>query len=360
MADIKVVLHFNYANDSSFSSVPPVGTVNEIDPSNQKEFFKNCGWYSGWGKELTGIDLSQNGGNALIGEWMFARKTVRWTTHPLAPSALVVDEIEMHLDSLKIGKSPMIVSFSLDSMRVAIAVVKTDPFVGPGTFAQNVIKNASIPYPANGAWVTHPGFQKGRPVSAFSSAKNIVDVGVHCETDAGFEVSFIAIETSGDAAIFPPAASNPLLAGVASCKNPYSVVAQAYDNGFHKGMIQFDMLVGAPMTKYPRKSQSAATPVPARPKFVAPDEITLPDLPSGYTWALNARGVVLLEKNGDLFFPHEVFDLIQAEHDAQLSAEAGDHYPEGQVAKVRALFDYMESVGNGLALNYRVLREFNP
>jgi len=360
MSDIKVLLKLDYSNDTAFSSVAPFAAVTEINPAEQRLFFKECGWFSGWSKELTGIDLSQNGGNALLGEWAFARKTVRFCQHPLVPTAQVVDEIEMHVDSLNIGKSPMIVGFSIDTVRVAIAIVKTDPFSAPSVMG-NKIQNASIPYLANGAWATHPSYQKGRPVCAFSPAKNTVGIDVNCETVAGFEISFMAFETAGDAAVFSLNNPNPLLEGIAACKNPYSVVAQAYENGYKKAMIRFDAPMGAPMAKYPRKSQAKSqTQTAPSPRFTAPDGLTMPNLPSGCKWAMNVRGIVLMEKGGELFFPHEIYDLIQMEHDAQLAVDKGDNFPMEDVANVRSLFEYMESVGNGIALNYRVLREFQP
>jgi hypothetical protein len=109
-----------------------------------------------------------------------------------------------------------------------------------------------------------------------------------------------------------------------------------------------------------------APPVPERGipgvEFQEPEGLDLPEPPEGYSWALNLRGILFLEDHdhpGQPLWPWDVFDLAQMAVEAR--EEEDDEYRTEillEIEKVKALFRYMQSVGDGIAMNARIFGDY--
>jgi hypothetical protein len=165
---------------------------------------------------------------------------------------------------------------------------------------------------------------------------------------------------------------------------PNTAIAKLLEWGEAAGFITFDPPMMSTRTYQKRYSSSpySATKfgedventavAKAVETFVKPEGFELPDLPIGVTWKANLRGVIILEKGGQLLWAHEVYDLFQMIQDSaamnrQLQIEGVERkrneligYIEKldeQIERVRALLAYQEEVGNSIALQSRIFGE---
>jgi len=207
MSDIKINISFDYSGDTNFTPpvypYVPVG-VDVLSPSNiddMTNYFKTCGWFHIWGKELTGIDATQAGGNAFLGEnWLFMRKAVEFSESDFYTGIQFVRQIEVK-SNLKNGGnavSPVVIAMSIDGVKLAFLLHKTADaqtqiLLGdPCHRSEFSLTGARIPFPANANWANHPHYQKGCKVSTLSLAFNQVNVKI--EIEVAESVSWIAID----------------------------------------------------------------------------------------------------------------------------------------------------------------------
>jgi hypothetical protein len=194
--DIQVKLDFDYSVDTQFTGyVAPPGNVQIINVANEKDILKQCGWFSGWGKELTGINAGSFGGAALEGPWLFGRGHLTFGVHPMfseqVPESLIVNfDLRSKKDFL--NKRPVVIGITLNGTRMSFLVCK-GRVDGANQLAVK-LENVYLPFPANASWTSHPGYKKGKTVSNLASARNRVDVGVTLEVVDDLHVIAVVVE----------------------------------------------------------------------------------------------------------------------------------------------------------------------
>jgi len=405
MSDISVKLSFDYSPDTNFSPPPfpyvPNG-VNVLDINNvdaMQDYFKQCGWFSIWGKEIEGIDASKPGGSAFIGSddsWLYMRKSVEWLpVGQIVPQPIVKSiEAKANLKKGSGANSPIVISMNLDGASFAFLLHK----IGSGTNVMGLLgsnlfqselglKNARIPFPANATWITHPQYQKGRKVSSLAMAFNTVNVKIDIQTNQNLVIGWMAMQNpSGGSIVGPPsggAVHNSMPIDEMRRSYPNTAIAKLVEWGVANNFIMFDPPMVSTRNYKKRYSQQqpnlfdsdnieSSTLSAALDTFVPPQELELPDLSRDVKWKLNIRGVVILEKDGQLLWPHEVFDLHQMVQDSesmgrQIAVSSNEYQKseiEGykdnldkQIAKVRALFEYQAQVGESISLQSRIFGE---
>jgi len=397
--DIELVLTFDYSNDNQFvpPSVEQAGLV-EIDPTHGAEIAKDGGWFTAWGKELTGIDLNQKGAFALKGDWVFCRKDVTMIDHPDHKGSLVPGEITVHA-SLKHNypNSPVVFAFALDGLRYCTLIHKknasiqafsssfgidvsmprtlnTGDLVGDWKAARVSFKGAQIPFPANGQWLKAPGIQKGRqPLYQQALARNKVDVSVDLKVSPDLCVGFGVLDSVADwnapNEIFAPVPidQSPLtqdpavLHDMRNAGNANNGLMAMLSYAADNGLLHFDkQVVAAPV----QNSSFAQMPFGGKPPknsgisglpFDPPDGLELPDTPFGFSWALNIRGILFLESRdnpGQPLWPWDVFDLQQ--YKDELASDPNDADLRVQVERIEKLFEHMSDVGDGISMNSKI------
>lgn len=414
MSDIVVTLNFDYQNDTNFNLPPfpftPQG-VNALDVNNvdaMQDYFKTCGWFSIWGKELDGVDTTKPGGAAFSGNdesWLYMRKSAEWQpighggTSVASSTDPVIKSIEAKA-TLKKGSnrpnSPIVISMVIDGTSFAFLLHKTSsPMTSTllGSIAdksQFVMKNVHVPFPANATWITHPQYQKGRKVSTLSIAYNNVNIKIDIQTSKNLAIGWMAVQNPAGGSIVAPLDAQLQIAASPIAKNtgllddmqrsyPNTAIAKLLEWGEAAGFITFDppmMSTRTYQNKYSSNRFGASVEDTASAKavdtFVKPDGFELPDLPNGVTWKANLRGVIILERAGDLVWAHEVWDLFQMVQDSAamnrtLQIEGSERKRDEllsrieeldtQVERVRALLAYQEEVGNSIALQSRIFGE---
>jgi hypothetical protein len=422
MSDITINVKFDYSPDlgntpPSYPFVAHGSNVNTIDVNDQqamKDFSKSIGWFSLWGKDVDGIDTSQVGGNALLGDWVFFRKKVGFNDVSSLHPVPLINEIEAKgtVDKSR-QNSPIFVCVYVDGVQLAFIVHRNKPGdmdfqklfgTNPKHNAVFGMKNALIPYPQNATWVNHPSYQKGKPVHNISLYKNKVNVMIDISVGSEFTLGWLAVNNSfGGSAVSPFDAldtpqSSPLFDPQlnATIKNTYPTDALAKMLGWMQSMSYqtFDAPGIKGIKSRNRNSYATSTSSPyanmpispisselvgnynpnssgEMPEFTPPDELVLPDLQGGAQWFTNVRGVLILKKNGQMLWPHEVFDLenmrkklrtinnaLETVMKASKKAlvEEDKRILETQIERVEKLFEYQEQVGESIALNARIFR----
>jgi len=389
--DIELVLTFDYSNDNQFvpPSVEQAGLV-EIDPTHGSEIAKYGGWFTAWGKELTGIDPFQKGAFALKGDWVFCKKDVTMMDHPDHKGSLVPGEITVYA-SLKHNypNSPVVFAFALDGLRYCTLIHKknahsavnfpvvftTDDLVGDWKAARVSFKGAQIPFPANGQWLKAPGIQKGRqPLYQQALARNKVDVSVNLKVSPDLCVGFGVLDSvagwNAPNEIFAPIPvdqspltkdPSPVFKDMQNSGNANNGIVAMLSYAADNGLIMFDKQVAsAPV----QNSSFAQIPFGGKsPKnsgisglsFDPPDGLELPDPPLGFSWALNIRGILFLEGHdnpGQPLWPWDVFDLQQ--YKDELDSRPNDAELRVQVERIEKLFGHMSDVGDGISMNSKI------
>lgn len=265
MSDIKTTLSFDYQNDTNFNPpIPPyvpVG-VDVLSPTNVDDmtnYFKSCGWIQAWGKELTGIDPSQLGGFAFVGDFLFMRKAVEFSENEFYSGMQFVKQIEVK-SSLKNGGnavSPVVIAMSIDGVKLAFLLHKTaDPqtriLLGdPCQKSEFSLKNARVPFPANANWANHPRYQKGCKVSELSLAFNQTNIKIEIEVSESLSIGWLAIDKQGgstitnmghDAESINPTAffAHSSMLDNMRTYQPNSAIAHMVTWGAEQGYITFD------------------------------------------------------------------------------------------------------------------------
>lgn len=381
MPDIVIQVEFDYSNDAPPPNFTPSFPVQRIDPAD-KDFAKRCGWLSAWGKELTGIDLSKQGGNSFEGEWLFTRKHI--TFDGILPKSMT-----FNMDAMNFGDSPIVASVLIDnSTRMTAIITKLGNVIGSQDIAVRV-QHASLPYPVDYAWSEHPQRPNGWS-SVSKHAPHILkpDVSFVVQTSSDYVCHAVFVDQNG----VVNSSSHPQSMMVAnygqyaqiSTTNANTAAASVLQAAADAGSITFSKYLATSKIskKYSKSSKQPSAPIdstftasPASTmKFVKPDEITeLPTPPKGFTWYANMRGVLFLESGGKTYWPHEVFDLAQMYSDLtafnnQLIVEGVEDKREKlisyiervnkQIECTRAVLSYMESVGDGISLNCKAFGDF--
>lgn len=267
MSDIKIGLSFDYSHDVNFSPAPYPGVphaVEILDPHNidhMVNYFKTCGWFSVWGKELEGIDVNQVGGNAFLGDnWLFMRKEVEFSENEFYSEHQFVRQIEAKT-TLKNGGnavSPVVIAMNIDGVKVAILFHKHNQFIGgPCQTAEFVLKNAKIPFPANATWGTHPAYYKGCAVHNLALSTNQVDIKIEIGTSEKLDIGWLAVDDSsggsflksfGGTFVMGADIKKQLLAS-----SPNTAIAKLVGYAFDNGNLSFGKAAELPPKKPTKK-----------------------------------------------------------------------------------------------------------
>ena len=421
MSDITVTLNFDYSVDTNFNSptfpFTPNG-VNALDVNNvdsMSDYFKTCGWFSIWGKELDGVDTTKLGGTAFSGNdesWLYLRKSVEWQpighggTSVASSTDPVIKSIEAKA-TLKKGSnrpsSPIVISMVIDGTSFAFLLHKTtspqtSQLLGSITDkSQFSMKNVHVPFPANATWITHPSYQKGRKVSTLALAYNNVNIKIDIQTSNQLAIGWMAVQNPAGGSIVAPLDAQMQITASPIAQNtgllddirrsyPNTAIAKLLEWAESANYITFDPPMMSTRT-YQNRYSSNKSYAPSAPfgdsientanakavdTFVKPEGFELPDLPIGVMWKANLRGVIILERGGDLVWAHEVFDLFQMVQDSaamnrtlQVENNKRKHDEivsmienlDIQIERVRSLLTYQEEVGNSIALQSRIFGE---
>lgn len=267
MSQIIIRLNFDYSLDTNFTPpvypYVPVG-VGLLSPSNiddMTNYWKSCGWIQAWGKELTGIDTSQVGGNALLSDsWLFLRNEIAFTEIDFYPDMQFVRAIEIKTNLKNGGNSvsPVVIAMSIDGVKLAFLLHKTaDPqtqiLLGePCHKSELNLKNARVPSPANANWANHPRYQKGCKVSELSLAFNQANIKVEIEVEETLSIGWLAVDNmqggsnlialdKSNETVNPTAfmAHPSVLDNMRNC-SPNSAIAHMVAWGAGQGYITFD------------------------------------------------------------------------------------------------------------------------
>lgn len=412
MSDVVITLNFDYSVDNNFNLPPfpftPHG-VTALDVNNadaMHDYFKTCGWFSIWGKELDGVDTTKPGGAAFTGNdesWLYMRKSIEWQ-HLVPTNEFVPYSIEAKA-TLKKGyrpNSPIVVSMVIDGTSFAFTLHKVGT-VSPAALLGSVahtsqfsMKNVHVPFPANATWLAHPQYQKGRKVSTLSLVYNNVNVKIDIQTSNQLAIGWMAVQNPSGGSIVAPLDAQTQITASPIAQNigllddmrrsyPNTAIAKLIEWGESAGFIAFDppmMSTRTYQNRYSNSSKFSAAKfgedventanAKAVDTFVKPEGFELPDLPIGVTWKANLRGVIIMERNGDLIWPHEAWDLFQMVQDSAalnrtLQIEGNERKRnelismienlDTQIERVRALLTYTEEVGNSIALQSRIFGE---
>ena len=403
MSDVTIQLSFDYSSDTNFNLPPfpftPQGVnalgVNDVDAMS--DYFKTCGWFSIWGKELDGVDTTKPGGAAFSGNdesWLYLRKFGTWIqTAEICSGEPAIKSIEAKA-TLKKGSnrpnSPIVISMVIDGTSFAFTLHKTGSAQTSALLgniadkSQFSMKNVHVPFPANVTWITHPQYQKGRKVSTLALAYNNVNIKIDIQTSNQLAIGWMAVQNpvggslvaplDGQTQLTPsPIWQNPGLIDDMKRSYPNTAIAKLLEWGVSAGYITFDPPHSSKFsaTKFGEDVENTSN-AKAVDTFVKPEGFELPDLPAGVTWKANLRGVIILEKNGDLIWPHEAYDLFQMVQDSAalnrtLQIEGVERKRDElismienldtQIERVRALLTYTESVGDSLSLQSRIFNE---
>jgi hypothetical protein len=382
MADITFDVQFDYSTDNPFPANYPHPAVNSIS-TNDKDFAKNCGWLSCWGKELTGIDQTKQGGNAFEGEWLFTRKHVT-----IDAGGSAVQSITCNMDALNLGNSPIVASLVIDnSTRVTAIVLKKSLGVASPQDISVAVQSVTLPYPADFAWANHP--QRPNAYSPVSKhAPHIARPMMTCvvKTSVDYVCHVVLVDQSGATQVVEHPQNIFAKGYSAFAPNANTAAANMLSEAVASGAVTFSKFIltakiGKKYAKGGSKQQAMSQPADstfnaqkALANFVKPDEIDeLPVPPKGFTWYSNVRGVLFLEGNGQVLWPHEVFDLAQMyadlvafQHSLQIEGVESKRtwfvekiaVIEVEIERTRTLFKYMESVADGLVLNCKAFGDF--
>lgn len=425
--DVVIRVDFDYSQDQDFVSNPlaldnasfsnPLSKMFQangsvaslIDIADEKTIVKQGGWLGAWGKELTGLQPSQPGGSALLGEWVFVRKHLSWQDHPLNGTLnvgqvgnvrFVPKDVVLNVDAKGLGNlSPMVVSFSIDTFRVSMVLLKEDPYSPSSNSNVHIYKqnftNMVLPFPANADYVSMPNYSKTSPASDYAPLHNLVKLELKVETQQGFHISFIAIESKKK--LVQSQFTNPqdyLQQDQVACQeivnssNANNAVVCYLKHAELNGLISYNSPMQSPTQignalggiwgqviqaglgddvdhTIDKEEEVSTSDVQSALKFIPPKDLELPDLPKGMKWGVNLRGVILISNGKKLLWPHEVWDLVKMREDlAGLPVhddlyeliEYGTDYGtlKAQIEKVTALMEYEKSVGNSIVLSAEV------
>lgn len=413
MSDVVITLNFDYLVDNNFNLPPfpftPHGVtaldVNNVDAMH--DHLKTCGWFSIWGKELDGVDTTKPGGAAFSGNdesWLYLRKSANWITKTgVGNNEPLIGDIEAKA-TLKKGSnrpnSPIVISMVIDGTSFAFTLHKVGN-LSPANLLGSVahtsqfsMKNVHVPFPANATWITHPSYQKGRKVSTLALAYNNANVKIDIQTSNQLAIGWMAVQNPAGGSIVAPLdaqaqlMASPIVGNAALIDDmkrsyPNTAIAKLLEWGESAGYITFDSPMMSTRTHQNRYSSKFSSTkfgedientanAKAVDTFVKPEGIELPDLPSGVTWKANLRGVIIMERNGDLIWVHEAYDLFQMVQDSAamnrtLQVESNERKRnelvsmierlDEQIERVRALLAYQEEVGNSIALQSRIFGE---
>lgn len=407
--DIEVKLTFDYKNDTGFVMPNYPYTPNgvmaiDFGQVQEKDLFKEIGWFTVWGKELDDIDMTQQGGMAFVGNdesWLFFRKHIAVQDATSISGSGTIESIIAHASLRNRGrKNPVIVALVIDGMQICMLIQKndsqTEKMLGNRVKESSMkLAGASIPFPAIADWVKHPQYQKNKRVSNLSLAHHKANITIEVTVSKELSISWRAASNPmGGSFIMPPkdvvlnsdpVTSEPDLLATLGAMYPNSAIAQLVAWGEDEGYIHFDPPSNIGARAYSRKYKTGwsdaktdgsdintTTTVKASNSFVAPEELQLPKLPSGTTWKFNVRGVIIMEKQGNLLWPHEVYNLremtedlaslrrnLLVESNEKSKVELQNHISEGeaQVELVKKLFEYQKEIGDTLSLQARIFLE---
>lgn len=400
MTDIEVVLDFDHSQDhffsGGFSNSQPGSEIAVqgrllplLDPYDEKSIFDTKiggGWFGAWGKELSGLDSSQVGGNALLGKWVFVRKHIDWCPHPFDTACLVPDKITLHATVENFGpNSPVVFVFNVDRARLAIVIGKDTQFAPPTLVVNQVFKNMKVPFPANAPYATLATYTKMVDVSNLAGQCSTSSVTARIEVSKGLNIEHVATDVNGTVVSVeePGQPANGVDPSYYSLKSAIQTAVKFIEKKVSNGLV-FDP---EPVSKRGKRGQgftsgdlfdfattaatasrsASANHEPTLGKFFEPLELagSLPTLPHGVNWVLNARGLVLASDGRELYMPHELFNLqeMRARHAKVISSAPDLESTETlgvEIDRVERLFEYMKSVGNGISMNYELALSIIP